>query len=138
MELTALAQDFAVSDRDHDVLVLDDAIDGQGRDADELVALDFLIEGGLAGEMRVSREIPRDVVGQAGQDPGVIAAPEPLEVLLDNCRASYHGLRHGSSFAAHDSSHVTSEAAARSRQAGVTFPTPLPPISDPSSHPAAA
>jgi hypothetical protein len=76
MECTAAVGALTVADRDHGVGLFDEAIDGQGRAAHELVVLDLTVERVLAPQMGVAGKVPGDVVGQAAQDPFVIAVAE--------------------------------------------------------------
>lgn len=84
VKLTTPVRGLAVADRDHGVSLLDKAIDDQRRRADEGIVLDLPIERILAREMPVSGEIPDGSIGQAGENPLVIAPPAALEIGLDD------------------------------------------------------
>lgn len=92
-EFTTLVGGLAVTDRNHGLGLFDEAIDDQRRATHEVVVLDLLIERVLAREMGVSGEVPDDDVGQAGEDPFVIAPAEPLDLRFDDlfaCFAWWH------------------------------------------------
>lgn len=76
------------SPRDHDdIAVFEDLVLGEHRAAGECLVLDLAVEGLLAFEVPEPGEIPDDIVGQAGEDLLVIAAPEPVHVSLDHILA---------------------------------------------------
>ncbi len=69
---------------DGHVGLLDEAVDGERGAAGELLVLDLLIEGLLAPEVPEPGEVPDDVVGETGEDVGVVAAAEAVEVPRDH------------------------------------------------------
>ena len=84
MDLARCAGAGSPADGDHGVALLDQAVDRQRGAARELVVLDLGVELVLAHQVLEPRKVPDDVVGQAHQDRGVVAPPEPLEVGLDD------------------------------------------------------
>jgi hypothetical protein len=87
--LAPFFRNAAAADRYDRVVLLDQAVDGERRAPLEAFVFDLGVEGGFACQRLVPTENPHDIVPQARQDKGVIAAAESLDVLLDDAFA--HG-----------------------------------------------
>jgi hypothetical protein len=79
-------------DGDDGVALLDQPVEVQRGAADGDVGLDLALEGCLALQRAVAVQHPFDVVGQAGQDRLVVAAPEALDVRRYDPPVRCHGL----------------------------------------------
>jgi hypothetical protein len=90
MNLTALAGCRAVADRNNGSSFLDQAVDGKCRASLEILVRDLGIERVLAFEVPVARQVPNDIVGEAGEDHVMVAPPEPLEIAFDNLLERRH------------------------------------------------
>src|SRR5687767_14584466 len=74
----------------HEPLLFDHPRDGDLGTAHEGRVLDFLVEGFLADQAESAGDLPFDVVGEAGKDLRMVAAPEAFHVLLDRALVGGH------------------------------------------------
>src|SRR5690606_35613834 len=75
---------------DDDVPRVDRPLDEQLRTALEGGILDLLVELGLAARAAQSMDVPDDILGEAAEDRLVVAAPEAVEVAVDESFAGVH------------------------------------------------
>jgi hypothetical protein len=68
----------------HDVAVLEGAVDDEHGSAVEVRAFDLRVELDLAGGGAVTVDAPHHVIGEAAEDGGVVARPEPVHVGVDD------------------------------------------------------
>jgi hypothetical protein len=86
MRLAGVAGGLAGQLGHHHVVLLDHAHDREPRRPREPRPFDGRVVGRLTREVEGAEDGPLDVVGQAGQDLGVVALPEPVEIALHRDR----------------------------------------------------